>query len=368
MKKNIALLLTAAIVASLTACGGSGSSGNDTNTAATETAAAETKGTDSSAGGLAVDDAFGNADTAEYKWKIAIDNNVGTNQYDAAVKFAEKLAELSDGNVYSEIYAGQQLGAGTEVLEGLGMGMQQVCIQSVGTLAPFCDYANIDALPFIFTDYDHFINVWSGDLGQEMKDYIGEQANFEILGYMYRGARITTATKKMEKLADFKGFKLRAPNIEVYLKTWERIGAIPTPLSISETFTAIQQGTVEGQENPITECVSNGFYDVCPYFIKTNHVYSLDTFVMDRTYFQSLPEDVQAMVVEAANYASDWKNGVMAEDEAALEEDCKAKGVEFIEFDDATRDEFMQAFDGFVDEVFPYLTEWVDKIKAADVQ
>ena len=118
MKKNIALLLTAAIVASLTACGGSGSSGNDTNTAATETAAAETKGTDSSAGGLAVDDAFGNADTAEYKWKIAIDNNVGTNQYDAAVKFAEKLAELSDGNVYSEIYAGQQLGAGTEVLEG----------------------------------------------------------------------------------------------------------------------------------------------------------------------------------------------------------------------------------------------------------
>lgn len=248
------------------------------------------------------------------------------------------------------------------------MGMQQVCLQAVCALAPFCDYANIDATPYIFSGYDHFINVWSGDLGEEMKEYIGEQGGFKIMGYMYRGARITTATKKMEKLDDFKGFKLRVPNIEVYIKTWEQIGALPSPISISETFTAIQQGTVEGQENPITECVSNGFYDVCPYFIKTNHVYSVDTFIMDRTYFQSLPEDVQAMVEEAANYASDWRNDVMTESEAAQEEDLKAKGVEFVELSDDARAEFMQAYDGFVDGVFPYLTEWVDKIKAADVQ
>ena len=73
---------------------------------------------------------------------------------------------------------------------------------------------------------------------------------------------------------------------------------------------------IRDRENPITECVSNGFYDVCPYFIKTNHVYSYDMFIMDRSYFQGLPEDVQAWVEEASSYASDWRNGVMVESEA----------------------------------------------------
>ena len=359
MKRVFAFAMALLVmVGCLTGCGSNGNSATSGNQG----------GASSGTGDLTVNDSFGNADTAEYKWKIAIDNNVGTNQYDAAVKFCEKLAELSDGNIYTEIYAGQQLGAGSEVLEGLGFVMQQVCIQAVCALAPFCEYANIDATPYIFSGYEHSLKVWSGELGEEMKEYIGEQGNFKIMGHMYRGARIVTATKKMETLDDFKGFKLRVPNIEVYIKTWERIGANPVPLSISETFTAIQQGTVEGQENPITECVSNGFYDVCPYFIKTNHVYSYDMFIMDRSYFQGLPEDVQAWVEEASSYASDWRNGVMVESEAQQQADLEAKGNEFIEFTPEVMQEFMSAFDGFVDDVFPYLTDWVAQIKAADVQ
>lgn len=365
MKKVLSFALAAMmLLGCLTGCGNT--SGNSSASASSSAAAANSSG--SSSASLSVDDSFGNADSAEYKWKIAIDNNVGTNQYEAAVKFCEKLAELSDGKIYTEIYAGQQLGAGTEVLEGLGFGMEQVCIQSVGTLAPFSENANIDAVPFLFSGYDHFLKVWSGELGDTMKDAIGEQGNFKIMGYMYRGARIVTATHRMEKLDDFKGFKLRVPNIEVYIKTWEQINAAPTPLSISDTFTAIQQGTVDGQENPITECVSNGFADVCKYWIKTNHVYSVDTFVMDRNYFDSLPGDVQGWVNEASNYASDWKNNVMLESEAKQEEDMKAKGVEFVELTDAERQEFMAAYDGFVDSVFPYLNDWAAQIKAADIK
>ena len=362
MKRTLTLILTFALVLGcLTGCSGGGDGGDTPKTPA-DSGANQADG-----GSATVNDAFGNADTAEYKWKVAIDNNVGTNQYDAAVKFCEKLAELSGGNIYTEIYAGQQLGAGTEVLEGLGMGMQQVCIQAVAALAPFCDYANVDAVPFIFSGYDHSLAVWSGELGEMMKEYIGEQGNFKVMGHMYRGARIVTATSKMEKLEDFKGFKLRVPNIEVYIKTWEQINAAPTPLGISETFTAIQQHTVEGQENPITECVSNGFYDVCPYFIKTNHVYSYDMFVMDRSYFSGLPEDVQGWVEEASVYASDWRNDVMVESEAEQEADLVSRGIEFVELTDEARAEFMGAYDGFVEDVFPYLTDWVDQIKAADV-
>ena len=138
MKRVFAFAMALLVmVGCLTGCGSNGNSATSGNQG----------GASSGTGDLTVNDSFGNADTAEYKWKIAIDNNVGTNQYDAAVKFCEKLAELSDGNIYTEIYAGQQLGAGTEVLEGLGFGMQQVCIQAVCALAPFCEYANIDATP-----------------------------------------------------------------------------------------------------------------------------------------------------------------------------------------------------------------------------
>ena len=91
-------------------------------------------------------------------------------------------------------------------------------------------------------------------------------------------------------------------------------------------------------------------------------------FIMDRSYFQGLPEDVQAWVEEASSYASDWRNGVMVESEAQQQADLEAKGNEFIEFTPEVMQEFMSAFDGFVDDVFPYLTDWVAQIKAADVQ
>ena len=96
----------------------------------------------------------------------------------------------------------------------------------------------------IYSGYDHFMKVWESDLGDEMKEVIGEETNFKLLGNMYRGARIVTATKEMTTPEDMKGFKLRAPNLDVYLKTWQYIGAAPMPLAMSEVYTALQQHTV----------------------------------------------------------------------------------------------------------------------------
>lgn len=347
MKKRLAVILALMLLAAgcFTGCGGSG--------------------TDSGGGGGAggsdegVTDTFGGAD-AEYVWKVALNTSPGDILYDTTVEFCKKLAELSDGNIATEVYAGGVLGRGIEVLEGLSFGMADVQVESVGTLANFTEYANIDAVPYLYTGYEHFIDVWQSGLGEEMREKIGEEGGFKILGGMYRGARITTAKKKMETLADFKGFKLRVPSIDVYIKTWERIGAAPTPLSATEMYTAIQQGTVDGQENPIIECYNYALYDLCPYFIKTNHVYSQDVFIMDRGKFEGLPKDVQEMVTEASEYASDYRNQKMLEAEAETEQKLTEKNVEIVEID---TQEFIERFDGFVEETYPALTDWAQRIQ-----
>ena len=79
----------------------------------------------------------------------------------------------------------------------------------------------------MFSSYDHFMNVWYSDLGQEIKDAVGDDAGFKLMGASYRGPRVVCATKELKTVADFKGFKLRAPNLEMYLKTWQWAGANP---------------------------------------------------------------------------------------------------------------------------------------------
>ena len=262
-----------------------------------------------------------------------------------------------------DLYGGASLGSTTEVLEGMSVGVADIICESVGTLAPFTELANIDAMPYVYSGYDHFMNVWSSDLGEEMKDTIGQAAGFKLLGGAYRGARIVTATKAMETVDDFKGFKLRAPNLDVYVKTWQWMGAAPTPMAMSEVYTALQQGTVNGQENPMVDSMNYSFDEVCKYWIKTNHVYSCNLFMMDLNYFNGLPEDIQAAVKEAAEYAGQQISEQQADKDAAAEQALKDENCTVIEVDIPS---FIAKFDGFAEANYPDLADWVARIKELD--
>ncbi|MDD5922437.1 MAG: TRAP transporter substrate-binding protein DctP, partial [Eubacteriales bacterium] len=155
------------------------------------------------------------------EWIVAVNTSEGDILYEATQKFCDLVEKYSDGKIKCKLYGGAQLGSGQELLEGMSYGVANVYAESIGTLAPFSKYANIDAIPYLYSGYDQFIKVWKSDLGKEMRDKIGEDAGFKILGGMYRGARIVTAKKEMKHPDDFKGFKLRAPGIDAYVKTWE---------------------------------------------------------------------------------------------------------------------------------------------------
>ena len=342
MKKKIlaSVLAALAVAGALTACGGSSST----------PAAPSTSGD-------------GDSSSPEYVWKMALNSTEGDNAYDTAAVFKDKIAELTDGRVQVDLYGGAQLGSTTEVLEGMSVGVADIMCESVGTLAPFTPLANIDIMPYMYTGYDHFMNVWNSDLGDEIKETVGEAAGYKLLGATYRSPRIVTATKEMHTVADFSGFKLRAPNLDVYVKTWQWMGAAPTPMAMSEVYTALQQGTVNGQENPMVDSMNYSFDEVCKYWIKTNHVYSCNLFMMDLNYFNGLPEDIQAAVKEAAEYAGQQISEQQADKDAAAEQALKDENCTVIEVDIPS---FIAKFDGFAEANYPDLADWVARIKELD--
>ena len=336
MKKRILAVLMASVMAAglLSACGSS------------DTAPADD----------------GAAGSPEYVWKCALNSTEGDNAYDTAAAFKDKIEELTDGRVQVDLYGGAQLGSTTEVLEGMSVGVADIMCESVGTLSPFTPLANIDIMPYLYTGYDHFMDVWTGELGNEIKEAVGEAAGFKLVGATYRSPRIVTATKEMKTVEDFAGFKLRAPNLEVYIKVWQWMGAAPTPLAINETYTALQQGTVEGQENPMVDSLNYSFDEVCDYWIKTNHIYSCNLMIMDRAYFDSLPEDIQNAVVEAADYAGQVVSEAQQGREEVAEQELIDAGKTVIEVDNAA---FAEHFKDYAATEFPDLADWVARIVAA---
>ena len=302
-------------------------------------------------------------DSASYVWKCALNSTEGDNCYDQAVIFAEKIHELTGGQVEVELYGGASLGSTSEVLEGMSAGVADIICEGLGMLSPFTELANIDAMPYIYSGYDHFMAVWSSELGNQLKQEIGDASGFKLLGGAYRGPRIVTSTKRIDTIEGFQGFKLRAPNLEVYLKTWQWLDAAPTPLSMNEVYTALQQNTVEGQENPFADSLNYSFDEVCDYWIKTNHVYSCSLFMMDKSYFESLPQEIQSAVIEAAEYAGEEISAIQEQRDQEAEQQVLSEGCEVIEMDTVALAEY---FDGFAEENFPDLADWVNRIKEAD--
>lgn len=344
MKKALGLLLAASMVVSLAACGG-----QKTDTTA-PTAGEKTEASTENTGEV-------------IKMKLANPNPVGDVKDLASIKFAELVKEKTNGQVEITVYSGGQLGDSRDTIEGLGIGTNEIVIESMGTTDAYTSLASIDAIPYLYRDYEHYQKVAFGELGAKIRDEVGEAGGFKLLGAMYRGARVCTTKKKFTTPEELKatGLKIRVPNQQVYIDTWKLMGTNPTPLALTETFTALQQNTVEAQENATIESYGFGFYDVCDYLVKTNHVYSTDVFIFNRKYFDNLPEDIQKALNEAAMEASEYRNDISREKEAEYEQMFKDKGVEVVEIDTTP---FMKLFEGFVSEYYPELTDWATEIAA----
>lgn len=337
--KILAILLCAAMsIALLTGCGDSSSS-------------------ESGSGGS------GAAEKPTYTMKMHLSIGETDPVYKSAEVFAQTVSEKTDGAITVELYPSSSLGNTADCLEGLSLGICNIVYESIGNLASLSPLANIEAAPYMYSGIDHWRAVWEGEVGQDILTQIGEDCGMVIMGAGLQGIRVMCSNKYIESPADVAGFKLRVPTIPIYLDTWTWLGATPTPLGGSEVFTAIQQGTVNGAENGLANIASLSWDECSSYIIETNHVYNTDSFVMDKAYFESLPEEYQTIIKEAAVEAGKYCTDLVLQVTEEVRAEVEAANTEFIDTDVSL---WQEALDGFLEEKYPDLAPYADAIRAAD--
>ncbi|NLJ58547.1 MAG: TRAP transporter substrate-binding protein [Tissierellia bacterium] len=295
-------------------------------------------------------------------FKLANASALGDERDQSLQEFARLVDEKSDGKLKVEVFSGGTLGSWRDTIEGLEAGIVQIVCESIGTLEVYSDTASIDAYPYLYRDYEHYKKVMGSEIGEELLATVGEEGGFVIMGPSYRGARIMTSNKKVETVDDLKGVKIRAPGIQMYIKTWEYLGASPVPMDVSEIYTGLQQGTVDAQENPVLFSYGNAYYDVCDYLVMTNHVMSTDVFIFNDNFFNGLPEETQKILREAATEAGNFRTQLVLDLEEETISEMKAKGMEVIY---PELEGFQAKFADFSKE-FPHLDEMVTRIQSVE--
>ena len=283
-------------------------------------------------------------------------------QAQAVVKFKEEVEKTTDGKLKIEIFPNGSLGKDQDLLEGLKIGSADIWVGGAGVLSGSSDTAQIFTMPFIFDNKDHFDTVYNGEVGQDIADKILAESGYKILSYWARGARWLTVNKEVNTPKDLAGLKIRVPESPVFMKSWQQLGAAPTPMAFGEVFTSLQQGVIDGQENPLSLIYNSKFNEVVDYLIRTEHVREPITVVISDKKFNSLSTEFQKTLLDAVN--GDAKT-YTAEKVTIGESDYLTKlqegGMKLIEPDLA---KFQEKLVGFVDKEFPVVKEVFEKIRS----
>lgn len=281
----------------------------------------------------------------------------------AAEKFKEVVEEKTDGQLTIDIYDSGQLGEQRQLFEDImASGSNDITI----TLEPISQWVpevNLYQMLYLFDDIDHLREFEEGPIGQELKDLVQEETGVRTLTYFAREARqLTTTDKEVHSLDDIKGLKIRTTESETALAGWEALGAQTVPMAWGEVFTALQQGVIDGQENPLDHIYARQTYEVTPYGALTNHVYASVWLMISEEKYQSLPEEWQQVIDEAAAEAHKFERSLMEEAMTEVMENLEAEGFKITEPDLGP---FREAVEPVYQE-FPDLAPWVEKIKAIE--
>lgn len=271
------------------------------------------------------------------------------------VKFKEVLESESDGKFSVEIYPNSQLGDERELTESTQFGNIQVSSPDIGAVASIEPSLQVFNLPFLFKNSEDAHRVLDGDIGRELLDKL-ENHGFVGLGYAENGWRhLTTKDGPIRVPEDAKGLKLRTMEDPLHIAFWKQLGLNPTPLAFSEVYTALSQGVVDGQENPLALIVSSKFHEVTPFITLTGHIYAPELFLVNKDFFYSLSDEDQQLFFKAAEEAIAYQRQLNLEDESELRKTIEDEGGTITELTDEEKDQWIEL-------VKPIYKEYVDEI------
>jgi C4-dicarboxylate-binding protein DctP len=245
----------------------------------------------------------------------------------AAEKFKELAEQMTGGKVKVEIYPNSQLYKDKEELEALQLGAVQMLAPSLAKFGPLGvkEFEAFD-LPYIFKDYDAVHKVEQGEVGKQLFAKL-EDKGIKGLAYWDNGFKIMSANKPLIHPDDYQGLKMRIQSSKVLAAQMEALGALPQVMAFSEVYQALQTGVVDGTENPPSNMYTQKMHEVQKDLTVTNHGYLGYAVIVNKAFWDQLPDDIRSKLEEAMKQATDYANEIAAKENRDALDKIKAAGT-----------------------------------------
>lgn len=248
---------------------------------------------------------------------------------------AEEIGKRTDGRYKIDVFPASQLGKEADINQGLKLGTVDIIISGSSFAAREHAPIGVTYFPYIFRDPSHLIAYTKSDVFKKLAAGYEKASGNHIAAVTYYGTRHTTANKLIEKCADMQGLKIRVPDVPAYLAMPRACGANTTPIAFAEVYLALQNGTVEAQENPLTTIEAKKFYEVQKNIILSGHIVDHLNTVISGQLWAKLSDEDKAIFSEVLAEAAERGTKIIEEREGALVSKFKEMGISVTEIDKA---------------------------------
>lgn len=284
-------------------------------------------------------------DVMELKWGSVHPETAVTTQM--MMKAIEEINANAEG-IHVTGFPNGTIGSSQDLVEGVQAGLVDIITEGPSQFASWIPTSGQVEAPYLWQSVEHMQKALNGEYKEKLNELF-DSINVRILGTFYYGTRQLTANKEVNTLADLEGMKIRVPQADMYVKMVESWNAAATPLNLNELYMALQTGTVDAQENPLTTYESNKFYEVVKNVILTDHIICPNMIFISGDVWNKMSEHDQEVVSTAIANAIAWNDEAVLQAEEDLKESLKEYGVQFITPDETIREA-----------TIPYIRELVD--------
>ena len=255
-------------------------------------------------------------------------NNNGEIATDLFQEFADNVTKRSKGELTIRVFPAEQLGKEGDLIQQVKSGALDISAPSMPSLSGLVPALEIASAPFLWTDWAQAEKVITGPAFQPQFDELRDKHNVLMLSkiWYWDWRNLTTGTKAVNKPDDLAGMKIRVPESPVWVEMIRAMGGAPTPIPFGEVYTALQQKTVDGQENPIPTIYSRKFYEVQGHLSMTRHMLQNNTMIVNKRSFDKLSPELQKVVLEEAAAASVKNSKLQQERETSMLEEIRKSG------------------------------------------
>lgn len=281
--------------------------------------------------------------TQRYAWPLGTSSPEDTVTQIYAEKFADEVSRLSGGKMKIQVYPNSVLGGDRELLESCKDGDIPFVVQNTAPQVTFMSDIAVFDLPCVYDNIDDVRKAVDDENFLSQIQEVYHKGGYELLGYADQGFRVMTTNKKITKFSDFKGQKIRTMENPYHLAFWKALGANPTPMTFSEVYIGLQQGTIDAQENPYEVIVSNKLYEQQKYVFESNHLPHLISLIVSDEFMSGLSDEQQEIIRQAADTAKDYAREQSDKRIASRIKTIEDSGTQILTPDDTLRQQMIDA-------------------------